>query len=235
MARIVKEHEQRRAELLQTAQKLFYANDYENTSVADIIDSVGIAKGTFYHYFKTKDELLNELIENLADAIAHQLEQIVTAPSMNAIEKLNTFFINAGNYKKENKEMVIMAAVAMYRTENIVLKEKMIHSFFRRSAPMISSIINQGISEGVFHTEYGDLVAYTILYMGLFMRDEFAEMLTQGEKDDAAVERTVRICMMYQDTIERVLNAPKGSIRIIERETVEYFFNTDFRRALTAI
>ena len=47
MVRVVKPHEERRNELLDTAEALFYQKGYDNTTVADIIDAVGIAKGTF--------------------------------------------------------------------------------------------------------------------------------------------------------------------------------------------
>jgi AcrR family transcriptional regulator len=62
MTRTVKEPDIRRAELLDAAQKLFYAKGYEKTPVQDNIDRVGVAKGTFYHYFGSKVELLDELV-----------------------------------------------------------------------------------------------------------------------------------------------------------------------------
>ena len=51
MARVSKEHEERKNEILDTARRLFYINSYNNTSVNAIIEAVGISKGTFYHYF----------------------------------------------------------------------------------------------------------------------------------------------------------------------------------------
>ena len=54
MARTVKEPDVRRNEILDVAQQFFYTKGYEQTSVHDIIDQIGIAKGTFYHYFGSK-------------------------------------------------------------------------------------------------------------------------------------------------------------------------------------
>ncbi len=60
MVRVTKEYDQRLQELLDTARQLFFEIGYEKTSVNDIIDRVGVAKGTFYHYFKTKEDLLDK-------------------------------------------------------------------------------------------------------------------------------------------------------------------------------
>ena len=66
MSRIAKEHQQRKNEILDTAQRLFYSQGYENTSVANVIDAIGIAKGTFYHYFKSKAELPGQIVDRQA-------------------------------------------------------------------------------------------------------------------------------------------------------------------------
>lgn len=53
----------RRSEILDVAQRLFYLKGYDQTSVQDIITEIGIAKGTFYHYFNSKLELLDAIID----------------------------------------------------------------------------------------------------------------------------------------------------------------------------
>ena len=53
--RIVKEHEERKNEILDTAEILFEEKGYDKCSVNDILNRIGIAKGTFYHYFKSKE------------------------------------------------------------------------------------------------------------------------------------------------------------------------------------
>ena len=58
--RISKDYDVRKNEILDMAQKLFFEMGYEQTSVSNIIDAVGVAKGTFYYYFKSKEELLEK-------------------------------------------------------------------------------------------------------------------------------------------------------------------------------
>jgi AcrR family transcriptional regulator len=52
-----------RSRILETADRLFYQRGYENTSFSDIADAVNISRGNFYYHFKTKDEILDSVIE----------------------------------------------------------------------------------------------------------------------------------------------------------------------------
>ena len=85
MARTVKPPDVRRSELIATAQHLFYTKGYETTSVSDIIDSVGVAKGTFYYYFDSKQAILEAIIDELMDQSMAILQKIVSDETLAAI------------------------------------------------------------------------------------------------------------------------------------------------------
>ena len=61
--RVTKEPEIRRAELIEAARQLFDKNGIKNTQVSQIVEKVGVAKGLFYYYFKSKDEIVNEVVD----------------------------------------------------------------------------------------------------------------------------------------------------------------------------
>ena len=65
MARIVKEEEyvEKRNEILAVAQRLVYTKGYEQMTIQDMLDELQISKGAFYHYFGSKQALLEALIE----------------------------------------------------------------------------------------------------------------------------------------------------------------------------
>lgn len=52
-----------REQIIDTANRLFYEHGYAHTSFASIAQAVGISRGNFYYYFKTKDEILKAVIE----------------------------------------------------------------------------------------------------------------------------------------------------------------------------
>ena len=65
--RIVKEHDERRNEIITTAEEFFLTKGFNKTTVNDILKRIGIAKGTFYHYFVSKEEVLDAVIGQIID------------------------------------------------------------------------------------------------------------------------------------------------------------------------
>jgi AcrR family transcriptional regulator len=74
--RVIKPAETRRAELLAAATRLFEERGYDAVTVADITDSAGVAKGTFYLYFDSKEGLLDSLRHDLTAAAASLLDDL---------------------------------------------------------------------------------------------------------------------------------------------------------------
>ena len=79
MARIVnkEEYEMRRNEILDAALRLVYTKGYEQMSIQDILAEVHISKGAFYHYFDSKQALLEAMIERMARQVIQLLVPIV--------------------------------------------------------------------------------------------------------------------------------------------------------------
>ena len=75
--RIVKEAEERREEILDAAEKLFAAKGFDNTSTGDILDAVGIARGTLYYHFKSKEDILDGVIQRVTDRLMQDAGRIV--------------------------------------------------------------------------------------------------------------------------------------------------------------
>ena len=74
--RIIKEADIRKNEILDAAGILFTEKGYDNTSVTDIMNAVGIAKGTLYHHYKSKEDILNALIKRQTDDIFFSAKKI---------------------------------------------------------------------------------------------------------------------------------------------------------------
>src|SRR5579872_3381865 len=88
MTRTVKPAPVRRAEILRHAMTLFFENGYESTTMNDILASVGLSKGAFYHHFASKEELLQAFTASLAAAIVEKAEALLSLP-MSELERLN--------------------------------------------------------------------------------------------------------------------------------------------------
>ena len=86
--RIVKEADVRKNEILDAAGILFSEKGYDNTSVTDIMNAVGIAKGTLYHHFKSKEDIMDALIKRQTDAIFLGAKKIAEDKSIPVKERI---------------------------------------------------------------------------------------------------------------------------------------------------
>ena len=70
----------RKDEILSVAYNLFITKGYDNTSVDEIIEKVNIAKGTFYYYFTSKEEMLDEVINKMINEEIIEAKKVVLMP-----------------------------------------------------------------------------------------------------------------------------------------------------------
>ena len=105
MVRIVKKPEERRQEIVATARELFQKKGYENTAMQDIMGALGIAKGTIYHYFKSKEELLEAVVEDTANEYIAGLEKVLNETEGTGLDKMRAL-ITSGNVEEQYEELL---------------------------------------------------------------------------------------------------------------------------------
>ena len=87
---------QKRKKILDKAWELFRKNGYEETKVEDITRELGVSKGSFYTYFKTKDEVLYEILERIKKENEERISKINVNQEPNKI--LEDYVISKMNY-----------------------------------------------------------------------------------------------------------------------------------------
>src|ERR1700733_4203361 len=96
MKRIIKKPAERRAEIVKTARDLFLTKDYDKTTMQDFMNHLGIAKGTIYHYFKSKEELLEAVVEDIVNQHLEKMQALIQETNGNALQKIQAL-VEAGN------------------------------------------------------------------------------------------------------------------------------------------
>ncbi len=223
MTRISKDYDVRRQEFLDAAQKLFYEQGYEQTSVNTIIKAVGVSKGTFYHYFKSKEDLLNALAERVARQGLEQLHSIVEDPQLGALEKFNKYFAGSRSFKEKSEEIAKTVLRVMYEDENILLRHKARARSMELVVPELGKIIAQGVQEGVFDVPYPERTAEMILMLGGEMKDIYAKLFLELDENPENLTLAKQLIDQYEDAIARMLAAPEGSIRFQDRSNLKDF------------
>jgi AcrR family transcriptional regulator len=227
MARIVKEHTVRRNEILDVALQLVYTKGYEQMTIQDILDDLQLSKGAFYHYFDSKQALLEALIERMLDQGIQLILPIVQDPHLSALEKLQSYFATIARWRTTQKTFFFSLLRVWYMDDNAIVRQKMRSTIvIKRITSLLTGIIGQGIQEGVFTTSYPDQVGEVIVSLGFDFQETIGwQILSFDPKRDdlLPIERTVAV---YTDALERVLGAPKDSLQFVDTETLKEWLFT---------
>ncbi|MBX2999628.1 MAG: TetR/AcrR family transcriptional regulator [Caldilineaceae bacterium] len=224
MARIVKEYDERYQEFLDVAQALFQQRGYEQVTVRQIIDAVGVAKGTFYHYFDAKSDLLDAIVgRSMAGAMAI-LRPLVDDPNLDAVAKFDEIFARLGSWKTANKEFILNLMRALYRDENVLMRTKMQRASATMMIPLLAQVIQQGVEEGLFAVDFPDQAAEIVLNMGTALSQSIVDTLLESEDWSQLLEPVMTKIHAYERSIERVLHAPEGSLAVIDKATMAQWF-----------
>ena len=225
MARIVKKATERRKEIIDKAQNLFYNLGYEKTSVALIIKELNISKGAFYHHFASKLELLDEIADQFSDAIILQLNEIVESNILNALEKLNGIFQKSVAFKTDNIELICTILKTFYSDNNLLLREKLNERNLAKTIPIFTQIITQGKNEGFFNIEDSESIAKIILLLGIGISNSGAKIYGELKENPEKINDLKKMYISYQTALERILGAPKDSIYPIDFSIIEKIKN----------
>lgn len=185
----------RRLEIIMTAYRLFITKGYDETSVDEIIAEMGIAKGTFYYHFKSKEELLESVIDMMINSETEKAKMIATA-DIPATQKIVGII---SSLRPSQEEMPIGEAVN--QKENIIMHEKVGRRIIKVAVPMLADVVREGINQGIFDCEYIEERVKTILILSRNLFDE-------GRYTVGDIE-------VFIDTVEKMLGAKKGTLGFI--------------------
>jgi AcrR family transcriptional regulator len=189
----------RKQQIIETADELFRKNGYENTSVDTIIEAIGVAKGTYYYYFKSKQDILNAIVENQLDQLVTTVEQVASDSSKDALTKMRLLLADSHIGDEDMEEI----ADQLHKPANRELHEiTNVQTVLKLSEPF-SQIVEQGNAEGVFDASRPLETMQFLLAGGQFLLD--GDMFNFSDQE--IKER--RLAM--QDIIEKSLGAAPGS------------------------
>lgn len=192
----------RRDEILKVARNLFLTKDYDKTTMVDIMDALEIAKGTIYHYFKSKEALFEAVIEDIVEENIKHMRTLVKNAQKNALEKIQ-LLVNAGNISQENEKIIEQ----LHKPANDALHSRLLAATLMKQAPLYAEIIQQGCDEGIFKTEVPLECAEFILSAIQFLTDMGIYPWTE--------EDLKRRMQAFPILIEQLLQAPPGSFQFL--------------------
>ena len=192
----MKKGEKRKQELLGIAYRMFLEKGYEKTSVDEIINEAGIAKGTYYYYFESKEATLEAVIDMMINEEVIRAKEVL-ASQMEIPQKLVSVIYAL---RPAQDEQVI--ADALEAKENIIMHDKINRRIVEEAHQIIAEVVKEGISQGLFScTNVEERVKMLLILSQHAFND--------GEFSDRDVE-------VYIDLVEKTLGAEAGMMGFIK-------------------
>ena len=191
----MKKGEKRKKELLKIAYDMFLTQGYENTSVDEIIEKAQIAKGTYYYYFKSKEQMLEEVIDMMIDSESEMARQII-GMDISSPQKIVGII---ASIKPTEAEQPIKDT--LFQPENLLMHHKVRQKLINVLTPLLSEVIKEGVKEGIFEC---DNISERVKMLLIISDSTFNEG-TFSEQDIS----------VFIDVTEKLLGAEKGTMGFI--------------------
>ncbi|MCX7710754.1 MAG: TetR/AcrR family transcriptional regulator [Clostridia bacterium] len=205
MVRISKDPDERKSEIIETAYNLFMTNGFEETAVSDIVKAIGVAQGTFYYYFKSKEEILDAVINRIINEILGKIDDVIKDPAMNAIQKFITTIDVLLKYAIGTESL----ANYVHMEKNAQMHQRFAGCITSHLVPEFAQIIEQGNREGLFNTSYPEETAHFVLFGLSALHDELSKLIYDDQEQRKKL-------LALDEIITRCLGAKKGSLKFLD-------------------
>ncbi len=177
------------------------------------MDRLGIAKGTIYHYFKSKEDLLEAVVEDVVDKHLEKMQVLIQEVKGNALKKMQAL-IEAGNHTAAPPVLE-----QLHKKGNEAMHTRLLAVTLIKQAPLYARLIQQGCEEGIFQTNIPLECSEFILSAVQFLTD--LGIYPWTKKD------LIRRARAFPKLIEQQLQAPLNSFQFLENYFLANFNKSD--------
>lgn len=198
--RVVREANVRKNEILDAAERLFGAKGFDGTSTTDILDEVGIARGTLYYHFKSKEDILDAMIERMTGSLVAKASELAARKDVPVLQRLTSMMLALNVSNGLGHEILEQ----VHKPQNALMHQKMQERLLAGVNPIITSLIEEGIVQGICQTDHpAEAAEMTMLYSSTVFDD------LAGYSEE---ERQRKIAAFIYN-LERLLGMERNSLR----------------------
>lgn len=201
--RIVKDAKERRNEILDAAEELFGQKGFDKTSTNDILDKVKIARGTLYYHFKSKEEIMDALIERYNDLLLSAAKMAAEDKQLSINERIARVVMSLNINEGNGREII----EHIHKPQNALMHQKIQRVIINGVPEILTGIILEGIDKGEFNTPYPyECMEMLVIYLNTLLDQDMIEL---NETD-----RKKRLEAFFFH-VERLLGVEQGSLKSI--------------------
>lgn len=212
----MKKGDLKRQAIIEAAEKLFYKNGYEGTSIQDVLDVLHLSKGGFYHHFDSKLHLLDAICSKNIEIASNYAIDALNSCSGDAIEKMNLLLSHIGLMNQASSDFIGLVIRVAYAGEGALLRDSLKRGYIEKLLPYMSKVINEGVMQGLFTSPYPERLPEMIMYLGACFTDEVGFCLVDTKRNPEVAIVILEKLNAYRHAIESVLCAPYGSIDLYD-------------------
>jgi AcrR family transcriptional regulator len=220
----VQVHKVRREAFLDVAQRLIQTKGYEQMSIQDVLDELETSRGALYHYFDSKEALLDGVVERFADSGMLVVAPILADPNLPALRKLEKVLGGIATYKAEHKELVLAIMDVWNSDGNALVREKLRRLSAPRLEPILSAVIRQGIDEGIIQSDSPEEMARVIVYLMQGYGELAGGNFIARQAGTLSLDDVLRTNAAFTQAFERILGIAAGSVTLTDEATLRYWF-----------
>lgn len=195
--RTVKEASVRRNEILDAAERLFGTNGFEQTSTNDLLAEIGIARGTLYYHFKSKEEILDAMIERISNRLLSKAQTIAADQSIPVLVRL-TRIMQAMNVSDPAGLEVVEQ---IHKPQNALLHQKMQQHLVCGLTPILTQVVEEAIDQGLCQTDYP---RQTVEMLLMYANSSFDDLM------DIPPQERLELIQAFIYNLERLFGTQPG-------------------------
>ena len=218
-------HGELRDQMLDTAAELFIRNGYDGTTIQQVIDHLKVSKGAFYHYFSSKEDLLDAVAERLTREGLAQFRPILEDQNVPALERFVNYLFLSRQWRLSRMSLIGAMLEVFLQDENTIIRQKINRRNVEAVQPLFEKLIADGIAEGVFHTPDPSEAAAFMLQMGSVYIETTVPLMLASDGGPECLETIERRILFYLDAYERILGIEAGTLPRVEKGQIEQIVN----------
>ena len=208
--------EQKRSGIAQAAQELFFQKGYEQTSVQDILDARDLSKGGFYHYFASKEAVLQQICEQRATARFGRLGMELYDSRVSPIDKLNRLLSLVNLFGGDDPRFAAMMMQICYVDGDVRMRDRMRGIVRERLENYMDDVLMEGIQSGDFFVRHPGRLGCILLNLAADLDDESCRRIAAAPDSPETVIDIAEMLDACRDAVELLVGAPYGSIRLFD-------------------
>jgi AcrR family transcriptional regulator len=218
-------HAIRRDAFVDAAQRFIQAKGYEQMTIQDVLDELDASRGAFYHYFDSKQALLEAVVVRMVDGALASAGPVLADPQLSAPEKLAGVFAGIATFKNQRRELLLGLIEVWLSDDNAIVREKFRREVTSRLTLMLAPVIAQGVAEGTFNAGRPEHAAQVFVALLLGTNEVGTRLFVANQAGDVSYDEVEQILSAFADGLERLLGARPGTLPLVDPAILREWFD----------